>query len=373
MIAHDYLTQRGGAERVVLAMHRAFPGAPIYTTFYDPDLTFPEFRDATVITSPLNCIAPLRRNVRAALPLLPFIVSAVRVPGDVVLTSSTGWAHGFRTRGRQLVYCHSPARWLYLSRQYLGGPLWKTPRGWALGILRPFLVLWDRRAAARPEAYVCNSRVVEQRIRKVYGREAPVLHPPHSFDTTGDQTPIPEAASHMHTGDFFLMVSRLLPYKNVQVAAEAFRSLPENLLIIGNGPLRDELRRNAPRNVVIASDVTDAQMRWAYARARAVLAPSYEDFGITPLEGAAYGKPTIALRAGGYLDTVVENTTGVFMEMVDVESIREAVRDFRPETWDADAIMTHARSFSEPVFRDRIRAAVGELQTRTGQDSQADG
>lgn len=342
-------------------MHRAFPEAPIYTTFYDPELTFPEFRDATIVTSPINRVRFLRRNVRRALPLLPLVASAIRVPGEVVLVSSTGWAHGFRARGRRIVYCHSPARWLYLSRQYIGGPLWRSPQGWALGVLRPLLTLWDQRAAARPEVYLSNSRVVEQRIRAVYGRRAPVLHPPHSFDTAGGEAEVPDILPALEGGGFFLVVSRLLPYKNVHVAVEAFRGLDANLVVIGNGPLRDELRRNAPGNVVLVSDLSDAQMRWAYARAHAIIAPSYEDFGITPLEAAAYGKPAIALRAGGYLDTVVEGTTGVFVDTVTVPSIRRAVQRFRPGDWQSDRIAEHARTFSEQVFRDRIRGAVRGL------------
>lgn len=361
-IAHDYLTQRGGAERVVLAMHRAFPDAPIYTTFYDPELTFPEFRNATIVTSPVNRIGCLRRNVRRALPVLPFVASAVRVPGEVVLVSSTGWAHGFRAQGRRIVYCHSPARWLYLSRQYLGGPLWSSPKGWMLALLRPFLTRWDQHAASGPEEYLSNSRVVQQRIGEVYGRTAPVLHPPHSFDTSGGEEEISQAVPLQEAGGFFLVVSRLLPYKNVHLAIESFRDLDARLLVIGNGPLRDELRRTAPENVVLVSDLSDAQMHWAYARARAIIALSYEDFGITPLEAAAYGKPAIALRAGGYLDTVVEGTTGVFVDTVTVASIRRAVQDFRPEDWEPDTIAEHARTFSEPVFRERIHQVVQALR-----------
>ena len=130
-IAHDYLTQRGGAERVVLALHRAFPDATIHTTLYDPDGTYPEFRDARIVTSPINRIGPLRREHRAALPLLPYAVSRLRIDADVVVASSSGWAHGVPTTGRKIVYCHAPARWLYQADAYLGdeaGTLGEGPR-----------------------------------------------------------------------------------------------------------------------------------------------------------------------------------------------------------------------------------------------------
>ena len=119
-IAHDYLTQRGGAEKVVLSMSRAFPDAPIYTLLYDRENTYPEFANRDVRVSSLNRIGPLRRNHRAALPVLPFAASSLRIDADVVLTSSSGWAHGFGTRGRKLVLCHTPAHWLYVRDEYLG-------------------------------------------------------------------------------------------------------------------------------------------------------------------------------------------------------------------------------------------------------------
>ena len=132
-IAHDYLTQRGGAERVVLALHKAFPEAPIYTTLYDPEGTYPEFKDCTVITSPLNKISIFRRDHRLALPLLPYFSNKLRVDAEKVVVSTTGWAHGFDMPSRALVYCHSPARWIYLTDQYMGHRINK-------GIARAFSV-----------------------------------------------------------------------------------------------------------------------------------------------------------------------------------------------------------------------------------------
>ncbi|MDQ4501910.1 glycosyltransferase [Sinomonas sp. ASV322] len=360
-IAHDYLTQRGGAERVVLAMHRAFPDATIYTTLYDPDGTYPEFRSARIVTSPLNRVALFRRDHRAALPFLAAASSALKVRADVVIASTSGWAHGFRSDGRMLVYCHSPARWLYLTRQYLGEAGRRSPRGLALAALRPLLVRWDRRAAAGADRYVANSTVVRDRITEVYGVEADIVHPPHSVDTGARLEPVPGLEGFVGDGGHFLVVSRLLPYKNVDQAIEAFRGLDERLLVIGAGPLAEALEAARPRNVRLASRLSDAQMRWAYSSAKALVAPSHEDFGITPLEGGAWGRPTIALRAGGYLDTIVEGVTGTFIERPTAAAIREAVRAFDPAAWDGARIRSHVEGFSERRFRERLRAEVLRL------------
>ncbi|WP_052206884.1 glycosyltransferase [Sinomonas humi] len=360
-IAHDYLTQRGGAERVVLAMHRAFPEATIYTTLYDPERTYPEFRRARIVTSALNRFPPLRRHHRAALPVLATAASALSVPADVVIASTSGWAHGFRTEGDVLAYCHSPARWLYLAEQYLGSAGLRSVQGAGLAALKPHLVRWDRRAAWSAERYLANSTVVRERIARVYGVEADILHPPHSVDVTGRRDPVPELEDFVGDGGHFLIVSRLLPYKNVDQAIEAFRGLGERLLVVGTGPLARALEAARPSNVRLAGLVTDAQMRWAYASAKALIAPSHEDFGITPLEAGAWGKPTIALRAGGYLDTIADGVTGRFIEDPTAEAIRSAVLAFEESDWDHSAIRAHVDRFSEDRFRERLRTEVDAL------------
>lgn len=360
-IAHDYLTQRGGAERVVLAMHRAFPEATIYTTLYNPESTYPEFQDANIVTSPLNRFGVFRRNHRLALPLLAFASKTLRVREDVAVISSSGWAHGFGFNGLKFVYCHSPARWIYFSEQYLGAALWKKPTGWPLWLLRPFLRAWDQKAAAKSAVYVANSSHVQKRVKEVYGREVDVLHPPYGVDAYGPREAIPGLEDFVGGGGHFLLVSRLLPYKNVDQAIEAFRGLRHRLVIVGAGPLREELINSAPDNVSIVSNLPDGQMRWVYSTCRAVVAPSFEDFGLTPVEGAAYGKPTIALRAGGYLDTVVEGVTGLFIDVPTPESIKNTVIEFSRHDWDESKIRNHAEQFSEHLFIDALRGAVRRL------------
>lgn len=360
-IAHDYLTQKGGAERVVLAMQRAFPDAKIYTTLYDADGTYPEFQGSDIVTSALNKFPYFRKNHRAAFALLAPTSTTMRIPADVVLCSSSGWAHGFRTTGSMFVYCHSPARWLYLTEQYLGKASKRSFMSIALRMLAPALRRWDRRAAARADHYVANSTVVQERIQNVYGMKADIFHPPHSVDLEGDLEVIEGVEDFVGEGGHYLVVSRLLPYKNVDQVIEAFSDSNERLLIIGAGPLAANLQAACSANVRIVSNLSDAEMRWAYSSAKAIIAVSYEDFGITPLEGGAWGKPTIALRAGGYLDTIVEGTTGVFIAEPTSECIGEAVRDFRAEDWNAQKIREHVETFSELRFRQRLRSEVFEL------------
>lgn len=189
-IAHDYLTQKGGAERVVLALHKAFPEASIYTNLYDPEGTFPEFKSATVKTSPLNHIPQFRRDHRVALPLLAPSSSLMKVDADTVITSSSGWAHGFRSSGTTITYCHTPARWLYLTDEYLGHDASLSKR-LAIKLLAPLLRAWDQRAAKQAGRYIANSTVVQQRILEVYGKRAPIIFPPHSVDTEGELRQVP--------------------------------------------------------------------------------------------------------------------------------------------------------------------------------------
>ena len=276
-----------------------------------------------------------------------------------MIASSSGWAHGFPTTGHTLVYCHAPARWLYQSERYLGGDPRRSPTGLVLLALRTPLRRWDRRAAARADVYLANSHVVRERIGEAYGIDAGVLPPPFAVETNGDQEAVPEAADWGE--GYHLVVSRLLPYKNVDQVIEAFRDLPERLLVIGAGPLLAPLRAAAPDNVRIATDLTDAQMRWAYAHARALVAASHEDFGLTPLEAGAFGRPTLALRAGGYLDTIAEGVNGAFFDEPTPAAIRAAVVAHRDHQWDAQAIMRHVERFSLDRFVARLRTEVEHL------------
>ena len=362
-IAHDYLTQKGGAERVVLALHRMWPDAPIYTTFYDPEGTFPEFKDAHIITSPLNRVGLLRKDPRRALPLLPLASSLMHVKEPVAVVSTSGWAHGFRYDGATLVYCHTPARWVYLLDDYLGEGGRNSIKGRIARVLRPGLQMWDRAAVRRRSRYVANSTVVKERIEDVYGLDGvDLVFPPHSVSTDGPQEPIPGAERLAEDG-FLLSVARLMPYKHVDVAIEAAARAGRPLVVIGKGPEEARLRAMAGADVVFGQDLTDAQLRWGYAHATALIAASHEDFGITPLEASAWGVPTVALRAGGYLDTIVDGVNGVFVDEPTVEAVAEGVERLLANDWDRGAMQAHAERFSEVEFSQRIRNALANCGT----------
>lgn len=234
VIAHDYLSQRGGAERVVLSLLRAFPGARVVSSVYAPDQTYAEFEQFDVETSFLNRVPALRRDPRLALPLLAKAWDSLRVDdAHVVICSSSGWSHGVRAAGKKIVYCHNPARWLYQPEAYLV----HAPRfsRLALSILRPTLVAWDRRKAATADRYLANSTVVKDRIRAAYGLEAEVMHPPAAVNISQEQQALPGLKS-----GYVLTVSRSRGYKNTDVVCQALARWPESTLVVLGGLPRSE-------------------------------------------------------------------------------------------------------------------------------------
>jgi glycosyltransferase involved in cell wall biosynthesis len=359
-LVHDYLTQRGGAERVVLSLMRAFPDAPLYTSFFDPVGTFPEFAEVDVRTLPINALGPLRRNHRLALPVLAAAFSRLTVAADVVVCSSSGWAHGARVEGRKVVYCHTPGRWLYQPERYLRGR--SLPLRLAARALRRPLVRWDAAAAASADRYLANSSAIAERIRHSYGIEAEVVPPPPAITPNGPMDAVPR----LEPG-FMLVVSRLLPYKNLDVVVSAFSGLPdERLVLAGTGPSERQLRELAGANVDFVGSVPDGQLRWLYANCAGLVAASHEDFGLTPLEAASFGRPAAVLRWGGFLDTVDERRTGLFFVEPTPALIRETVVTLRGTTWDPDFIRGHAAGFSEDRFVDRLRTIVREEERAAG-------
>jgi glycosyltransferase involved in cell wall biosynthesis len=352
-LVHDYLTQRGGAERVVLSLTRAFPEAALYVSLYEPNTTFPEFAAVDVRPLPLNRFAPLRKSHRLALPLLASAFSRLRVDADVVICSSSGWAHGVRTSGRKIVYCHSPAKWLYRPGDYLGERPGIDAR-LASRLLAPGLRRFDQRGARSADLYLANSTFIAQRIAEVYGIHARVLPPPVGIDSTGPTEPV----AHLEPG-FLLTVARLLPYKHVAQTVEAFRDRPRSrLVVVGEGPERHRLAAATSPNVTLLGEIDDARLRWLYANCRGLVAASREDFGLTPVEAAAFGKPVAALRWGGFLDTVQEGTTGVFFDSADPALIAVAIDELEGRVWDFEAIRRHAESFGEERFIEEVRAIV---------------
>ena len=357
-IVHDYLTQRGGAERVVLALARAFPDSPIVTSLYDRVGTFAEFERYDVRTSPLQRWPWLRRHHRAGLPLYPFAFGRFHVRADVVICSTSGWAHGVKTDGAKLLYVNNPARWLYQGDEYFESTS-KLRKAAFLSLSGP-LRTWDRTAAHSADRILVNSRAVHDRVQEFWGLESTVLYPPHGVDPSAPQ----DAVAGLKPG-FLLTVARLLPYKHVESVSGAMTLLPsDSLVVVGDGPLGRQLRELAPPNVRFIPRVSDAELRWLYSNARLLVAAATEDLGLAPLEAMAFGTPVVALRRGGYLETVVEGATGVFFDDPQPAAISRAVREADCVCWEADRLRARAAEFSEEAFTAGIRAAVAELAQR---------
>lgn len=355
-IVHDYLTQRGGAERVVLELARAFPEAPIYTSLFEPASTFPEFDSHDVRPMPsLNRVKALRNDHRRAFPLLAPAFSRLSIEEDVAVCSSSGWAHGVRTNGKKLVYCHTPARWLYQTDRYIRHQ--SLLRRLALATLKPALLRWDRRRARDADVYIANSQITRKRILESYGIDAEVIHPPHSIDSARDGTPVP----NLKPG-YWLSVSRLLPYKNVDVIVDAFRRLPDRqLVIVGDGPMRTSIQSHAPANIHLLGTVSDSELRWLYMNATATIAASYEDFGLTPIEAAAFGVPSVAINWGGYQDTIIDGETGVLVNGPTARELVRGVRELERISPERAALRQHAEKYSADAFITRMRDIVSTL------------
>ncbi|RIK10993.1 MAG: glycosyl transferase family 1 [Acidobacteria bacterium] len=337
-------------------MHRAFPDAAIYTSLYEPDATFPEFAECDITTSALQRFSSFRRYHRAAFPFLAPAFSRMRVTADIAICSSSGWAHGSRVSGRKIVLCHTPARWLYQPEQYLRG------RGvgarLASASLRRPLLKWDQRAAQSVDRYLAVSTAVRDRIAAAYGIEAEVLHSPHAAHPGAHRTR-PEGVAD----EFDLCVSRLLPYKNVDAIIQAYSTMPSlNLVVVGSGPDEARLKSLAGPSTRFLSEVPDEQLWWLYGNCRLLVAASYEDFGLTPLEAAAFGKPSVALRWGGFLDSVIEGETGIFFDVPDPHEIRAAVTEAGNQRWNEDSLRNQAELFSEEAFAARLNAIVNEMR-----------
>lgn len=353
-IVQDHLVQQSGGERGLLSMRKALPGAAVYTSFYVPEAVYPEFRAMEIITSPLNRVGPLRRHHRAALPLLAPAFSAMRVDADVVVCGTSGWAQGVRTEGRKVLYFYAPSRWLYERDAYVRN------RGAAARVaitaLAPALKWWDRRTVASAVRFVTEGTAMRALLRDLYGVDADIVPLPATLDPADPRVP----ADGIEPG-FWLCPTRLVPYKNIDILLRAFADLPdERLVICGDGSERGALAALAPPNVALLPTAPDGLLRWLYANCDGVISAAFEPFGLTPVEGARFGKPTVALAAGGFLDTVIPDVTGVRFATAEPLAVVGAVRAFRQRSFDPATIVAHSEEYSEDRYIARIRAIVAE-------------
>jgi glycosyltransferase involved in cell wall biosynthesis len=350
-IVHDYLNQYGGAERVLEALHELYPAAPVYTSIYDPAAMPAAYRDWDIRTSWMQRLPGWRRIFRAYFLLYPSAFESFDLSGyDLILSSSSAFAKGIipPPGARHICYCHTPMRFAwrtgsYVEREGIGGA------GRALlSILLTYVRLWDVATTPRVDAFVVNSREVAGRIQRYYGREAAIIPPPVDLPPYCPQP----------SQDFYLAGGRLVPYKRLDLAVRAFVVLGLPLKIFGEGRDRAALEALGAPNIEFLGHVSEEHRRELFARCQAFIFPGEEDFGITPLEAMAAGRPVIAYAAGGALDSIAEGLTGRFFHQQSAAALAAAVAAARCDRYDPDAIRRHAEGFGRDVFLTRMRAII---------------
>jgi glycosyltransferase involved in cell wall biosynthesis len=354
VLAHDYLIQMGGAERVVAAMHRRFPDAPIYTSAVNRETLWDDFRDADIRTTWLQN-APFIGSHTHFKKYLPFYPAAFRsfgeVKADCAWISSSTFAKymRFAPGTRTVCYVHNPTRFLWQTDGYVDHEVDNSVLNRMVRLALPVFRAADIAAAKRMDVLIANSKNVQERILKCYGRKSEVIHPP-----------VQTTRFPLSTRDdgYFLIVSRLLGYKNIELAVRAFNRSGQSLVVVGDGPQRGTLERLAGPSVQILGRRSDTEILSHFERCRAFLFPGHEDFGITPVEAMACGKPVVAFKKGGALETVAANKTGVFFEEATEEALLAAVRNLEATSWNAASIRKHAENFSEERFLEKMEAVL---------------
>jgi glycosyltransferase involved in cell wall biosynthesis len=368
-IVCSWLNQYGGAERVLEVIHAMYPQAPVYTSILWPQALPAAYREWDIRPSFLNRLPFIHRHHQWFLLFYPYAFRSFDLSQyDLVLSVTSAFAHGVVTGHQTLhiCYCLTPARFLWDYHTYVAREGFR----FAQWVLPPFvgqLRRWDRATASRVDHFVAISETVRQRINQSYGREAAVIYPPvdaRRFQPaprsapeaqpgeTGRRSVRPSQATEH--GDYFLIISRLVPYKRIDLAVRAFSQLGLPLWIIGQGRDRRALEAMAGPNVRFLGRLTDEESRGYLERCRAFVFPGEEDFGIAPLEAQAAGRPVIAYARGGALETILEGKTGLFFREPTAQSLAEAVLGFHDGQFDPSVIREHALRFDRAVFQQRF-------------------
>src|SRR5918998_3741743 len=321
-LVHDFLLDLRGAERVFAAICDAWPEADVFTAVYDEEGTAGRFAHRSPQASFLQRLRPSARTFRGLLPLYPHAIESLDLRGyELVISSSSAWAHGVLPDpgAVHVCYCHNPFRYAWSERE-------ATLAARPVPVRLPLQVVlsrwrrWDWIAAQRVDRYVANSRLTASRVRRYFGREADVLHPPVELERFAAGT----------VGDHYLVVAELMPHKRIDVAVRAFNALRMPLIVVGDGPELRRLRRLGGRTVTFAGRLPDVEVAELMRSARAVVVTAAEEFGIVAVESLASGRPVIALRSGGVLESVREGETGAYYERSDPEELAAVVASFDP-------------------------------------------
>lgn len=350
-IVHDWLTNFAGAEQVVRSLLEIFPEAPVYTSMYKPEKLPQVFRDKKVYTTSLQKYSFIPHQL-----LFPMMGKAFEEfdlsDYDVVISSSHASSKGIITKPETLhiSYCHTPTRYLwshyfeYLDQMQFGllNPLVK----WRMPKIAYKLRMWDRLAADRVDLWVANSKNTAKRINKYYRKNATVIYPPVNTSLFSLSTT---------TKNYYLICSRLIPYKKIDLVIETFNELGKELIVVGTGPLEKEFKKMAKKNIKILGRVSDEELKQYYNQAKAFIFPAEEDFGIVPIESMASGRPVIAYGKGGATETVIEGKTGIHFEEQTKASLKKAIKKFEEMSFDSTAIRNYALQFSNENFKKKFK------------------
>ena len=353
-LVHDWGNQVGGAEGVLLALKELFPNAPVYMSMYDPAVMPEVCRTWDIRTSFMDRLPLVKRHHQPFLPLYPLAFEQFDLSAfDLVISNKSGFCHGIITPPETLHidYCLTPTRYVWDYRSYARREGIGRLANFLLQPLLTYLRTWDRLAADRVDHFVAISNEVQRRIRKYYRRDSVVIYPP--VETA-------RFAPGDGHDDYFLIVSRLIPYKRVDLAVQAFNALGLPLKIVGNGRDRPALERLAGPTVEFLGWLPDGERQTLLQRCQAFIFPGIEDFGIAPLEANAAGRPVIAYQAGGALDTLIEGQTGLFFDEPTSESLAAAVHTLQDMTFDPVSIRQHALRFDKTVFQHKLMQFVEE-------------
>lgn len=353
-LVHDWLNQVGGAEDVLVDLVSLYPDSPIYTSLYAPELMPDAYRAWDIRPLWLDRMPAIHQRHQPYLPLYPLAWNSLFLGGDVILSNKSGFCHGLRFDAKRTIhvcYCLTPTRYVWLLDDYIAREGLSRPAQLALRPMVRLLKRWDYEAAQRVTHFVAISTEIQTRIKTYYNRDSVIIFPP--VDTTRF---VPVAADEVD--DYFLIVSRLIPYKRIDLAVQAATRLGLPLKIGGRGRDLERLRSMAGPTVEFLGYVPDSELPNLMARARAFIFPGLEDFGITPVQAQAAGRPVIAYAGGGALDTVIPGVTGETFETLSVDSLAAVMANFDASRYAPVAIRQHALRFDTRLFAQQITTYV---------------
>lgn len=347
-IFQDYLAQMGGAERVTEALLEALPEADLCTTLVVPDQISSRLREASPKTTWMQMLPAKQKLYRHYFLLYPFGIEAAKMDEyDLIVSSCCGYSKGVKRRAGavHVCYCHNPMRWVWRFQDYMKREHFNSVTKAALSVLVQGLKRWEERAAKRPDYYIANSHIVAERLKSAFGVEARVIEPPIVTSRFRISAQV---------DDYYLVLSRLVPYKRIDLAIEACNRTHRRLIVIGDGSDRARLESLAGPDVTFLGRQPDNVVNRFAGRCSALIFPGEEDFGMTPLEINASGRPVVAYGAGGATETIAAGVNGLLFREQTVESLIDALEECESHEWDPVSIRRRAQRYDINVFKQRL-------------------